>query len=205
MWSAATASKTSSTRCPPPSSSNSPMPATPPPGTTTTHSPTQSSNSSVAELVVIQHSFRMMEVVPSPLPSIQMWWRDPFLFTFIVFSGGPAPVGGQPVIGSARQGELVDVGLPAAGPVRVGVVHLTPVGGHVTTRARTPALEGVQHQPLRRGGQPAVAAPVQLTLLGLVEHQQIVVGVGGHAQHIFHRQHGAAAGARHPGLGLQVL
>src|ERR1700739_4750947 len=98
-----------------------------------------------------------------------MWGWDPFGGSVFMFSRAPAAFFDVSVIGSARQGEVVDVGAPAAGPV-IDVMDLAPAGRHITARARTPALDGIQHQPLGRGGQPAVAAPIQLAPFGLVEH-----------------------------------
>jgi hypothetical protein len=38
----------------------------------------------------------------------------------------------------------------------------------------------------------------------VVEHRQVVMGGGGLADHLRHRQQGAAAGDRVPGTGLQL-
>jgi hypothetical protein len=61
------------------------------------------------------------------------------------FSGGPAAVGGEAVLGSAGQGFLVDVGLSAVGEV-FGVVDLAPVGGDVAAGVGAAALEGMDVQ-----------------------------------------------------------
>ena len=57
----------------------------------------------------------MVEGVDSGLPVVQVWWWYPFGVAFGVFAGGPAFFG-ESVVGSAGQGEVVDVGAVGFGP-----------------------------------------------------------------------------------------
>src|ERR1700756_4242713 len=86
--------------------------------------------------------------VDSGLAAVEMRRRDPLGGGAGGFSSCPAVVGDQAVVGAAGQGEVVDVGLPAGGPVAVGVMDLTPRRRHGAPWARATPLGGVQHQPL---------------------------------------------------------
>ena len=59
-------------------------------------------------------------VVDSGLASVQVGWGDPFGAAVFAFSGAPAALVDEAVVRSAGQGFLIDVGLPAVGPVGLG-------------------------------------------------------------------------------------
>src|ERR1700736_639803 len=74
---------------------------------------------------------RVTGIRPVPLvAAIHMRRGNPFGDAAGWFSGCPAVVGDEAVVGSAGQGEVVDVGVPAVSPVGVGVMDLAPGGGH---------------------------------------------------------------------------
>ena len=51
------------------------------------------------------------------VPPVEVGWRDPFGAAVFAISGAPAVFGDQAVVFAAGQGEVVDVGEPAFGPV----------------------------------------------------------------------------------------
>jgi hypothetical protein len=69
------------------------------------------------------------------LPVIQVRRRYPFGVAFGVGAGGPAFFG-EPVVRSAGQGQVVDVGAAGLSPA-LDVVDLAVVGGCVAARLRT--------------------------------------------------------------------
>jgi len=58
----------------------------------------------------------VMEAVRSGLAMIQVRRRYPFGFAMGVFAGGESALLDEPVVGSAGQGQFVDVGAAALGP-----------------------------------------------------------------------------------------
>ena len=105
---------------------------------------------------------------------------------------------------SAREGEVVDVGLPAEGPF-VDVVDFGEVARHVAAWGGAATFLRVQHDPLIRGGDPFGAPEVKRSCGVLIEDTEVVVGVGRHPDEVTHRQQAAAAGDGHPGAGVQLL
>ncbi len=98
----------------------------------------------------------------------------------VPFSRFPAVVFNKAVVGSAGQGEVVDVGVAAVGPILGGVMHLAPVGredhsADACTRARGHTARAAAP------GCPAgcCASSTARSALRAVEHQQIVIGVRG--------------------------
>ena len=81
------------------------------------------------------------------LAVVQMRWRDPFRVAVGAFSGGPL-VADESVVGSASEGELVDVGGVGGGPV-FDMVNVAKVPGYVAAGRRTSAVFGVEHYSLR--------------------------------------------------------
>src|SRR5581483_9072247 len=114
----------------------------------------------------------------------------------------PAVFVDQAVVWSAGQGFVDDVGGSAVGPVG-HVMHLAPGGGHVAAGKRATVLGGGQHEALGGGGAAGGAAFVQLDGCGVVEDQQVVVGLGGHPDQVGDRQQCVGAGGGRPGFGLQ--
>ena len=98
---------------------------------------------------------------------------------------------------AAGEGELVDVGAPAGGPVG-DVVHLGQIAGHITARVGTAPIPRMQHDALIGAGQAFGAAQPQRAPVHPVEDRQIVPGVAGHPDHLGHRQHGVPAGVATP-------
>ena len=88
-----------------------------------------------------------MEGVGSWLAVIQMRWRDPFGVAVRAFSGGPVFVN-ESVVGSASEGELVDIGGVGGCPI-FDVVDFAEVPGYVAAGRRTPTVFGVEHYSLR--------------------------------------------------------
>ena len=80
------------------------------------------------------------------LAVVEVGWWDPFGVAVGAFSGGPAAGFDQWMVGSAGQGELVDVGAMGGCPV-VDVVDFAPVAAHVTARARAASVLGM-HVPV---------------------------------------------------------
>jgi hypothetical protein len=62
------------------------------------------------------------------MPVVQVRRRDPFGVGFGVFPGGESAFFDEPVVRSAGQGEVVDVGAVGFGPA-LDVVDLAVVGG----------------------------------------------------------------------------
>ena len=83
----------------------------------------------------------MVEVVDAGLAVVEVGWWDPFGVAVGVFSGGPA-LFGEAVVGSAGQGQGVDVGATGARPA-VDVVDLGPVAGDVATRLGAATVLGM--------------------------------------------------------------
>src|SRR4051795_8436320 len=81
-----------------------------------------------------QECFGAVVVVDSGLAVIQVGRWCPFAFAAGVDGGLPAVVVDGAVVGSAGQGEVVDVGVAAVGPVLGGVVDLAAVGAHGAAR-----------------------------------------------------------------------
>ena len=105
-------------------------------------------------------SLGVVVVVDSGLAGVEVWWRDPFGAAVFAFSGAPAVFGDQAVVCAAGQGEVVDVGEPAFGPVG-DVVDLALVARHRAARAAAAAVLGVQHDPLPGRCGAAGAAQIQ--------------------------------------------
>jgi hypothetical protein len=78
--------------------------------------------------------------VGSGLSAIQVRWRDPFGFASGVGAGGP-PLFDESVIGTTRQGQVVDIGA-AGGRPSPNVVDLAVVRRCVTARFRAPTILG---------------------------------------------------------------
>src|ERR1700758_2680587 len=119
----------------------------------------------------------MVDAVGSALPAVKGRRWDPFCDAVFAFTCPPAVFFNETVVWPAGKGEVVNVGQSTGGPVFFGVMNLTTVTGHRAAWMAAPAVGGVQHNPLRWGGQAAVAALVQLAASGLVEQQQIVIAV----------------------------
>ena len=86
----------------------------------------------------------MVEGIGSRSPAVSAWRRDPFGAAVFRFSGAPAAFFDEAPVGSAGQGQVVDVGLPAVGPVAVGVMDFAPVGRGGAAGPGTAALGGIE-------------------------------------------------------------
>ena len=111
----------------------------------------------------------------------------------------------QPIVRAAAEGEIVDIGVTAVGPVLLGMVDLTAVTGHRAPRVRTATIPVVQHNSLIGRSDPFGPPQPQPATGNPIEDAQVVIAVAGHPDQIGHRQLGAAAGHRHAGLVLQIL
>ncbi|OHT70571.1 hypothetical protein BKG77_21615 [Mycobacteroides chelonae] len=90
----------------------------------------------------------------------------------------------ESVMGSAGEGEVVDVSETAVGPF-VDVVDLAQVTGDYAAGVGAAAVFGVQHDPLLGRGDPFRTAQIQRSAL-VIENRQVVVGMGGHADQVAH-------------------
>jgi len=133
---------------------------------------------------------------------VKVWWWDPFGVAVFAFSGHPAAGFDQGVVGSAGQGQRVDIGAMRSRPF-LDMVDFTPIAGHVTTRSGAAAVLGVQHNSLPRRCQPFRV--IQRQSLALVEDSQIVMCVAGHADHVAHRQQASPARESFTGRGFEVF
>ena len=91
--------------------------------------------------------------------------------------GVPSAVGDLGVVGSAGEVQHVGVGGAAGGPVQ-GVVDLAVVAGLKAIWARAAAVAGVADDALVGGGDPFLAAQIDRAVAVVVEHRQVVDGVG---------------------------
>jgi hypothetical protein len=98
--------------------------------------------------VVAQKFFGRVEPVNTWLAMIKVRWWKPFGVAVVVFAGGPA-LFCELVVGSAAEGQVVDIGFPAFSPGRA-VVNFGVVAGHVAAREATPTVLGIQHYSLSR-------------------------------------------------------
>ena len=105
---------------------------------------------------------------------------------------------------TAGEREVVDVSAAALGPF-VNVVDLAEVPGYVAAGRGAAAIFRVQHDSLIGGGDPFGATQIQRALVVPVEHAQVVPGVGGHPDEVFHRQQCAAGGEGVSGRRGQLL
>src|SRR5689334_16752176 len=104
-----------------------------------------------------------MEGVGAGLATVQMRRRYPFRFAVGVFSGGPA-LFEEPMVGSASEGELVDIGAVGPGPI-FDVVDLAVIAGHIAAGVRTPTLLGMQDNSLTERSQA----------LGVIQRQRLAL------------------------------
>jgi len=111
----------------------------------------------------------------------------------------------QAVVGTAGQGEFIDVGFPVVGDPAVDVVDLTPVGRCGAARAGAAPLERVQHDALPRSCEAFRAATVQRFAGVFVIDHQVVMRLCRQPDHIAHRQQRATGGDCDTRRGLQVL
>lgn len=105
-------------------------------------------------------------------------------------------------MGSAGEGEVVDVGGAVVGPF-VDVVDFAEVSGDFAVGVGASAVCGVQHDPLIGARNPFGASQVQWSAI-VVENRQVVVGVGCHADQIAQGKSGTGAGDRDTGSGFEL-
>ena len=123
----------------------------------------------------------MVEVVDSGLAGVEVRRWEPFGAAVFAFAGAPAGFLDHPVVGSAAEGEVVDVGVAAVLPVRDRVVDLGVVATDGAPGAGAAPLPGVQHNSLGRGRQAFGPPEIQRFTGVLVVDVQVVVGaLGGH-------------------------
>jgi hypothetical protein len=79
------------------------------------------------------------------LAVIEVRWGDPFGFAVFAFAGSPAAGLDEGVVGSAGEGEFVDVGAMGGGPV-LNVVNFAPVSANGAAWPRTPAILGMKSE-----------------------------------------------------------
>ena len=82
-------------------------------------------------------------VVDAGLAGVEVGWWEPFGAAVFAFAGYPAALFDQAVIGSAGQGEVVDVGLAVVGGPAVEVVGLGPVARCGAARSGAPPVQRV--------------------------------------------------------------
>jgi hypothetical protein len=80
-----------------------------------------------------------------------VWWWYPFGSAIFAFSGLPAAGFDGGVFCFAGEGELVDIGVAAVGPL-IDVVDFSVVPGDIAAGRGTAAFKGVQDEPLVTGG-----------------------------------------------------
>ena len=85
----------------------------------------------------------MVVVVDPRLSAIEVWRRCPFCAAVFAFSSAPAARFDEQVVWFTGQGEVVDTGESAVGPIPFGVVNLTPVAGHGVPGVGTPSAFGM--------------------------------------------------------------
>jgi hypothetical protein len=90
----------------------------------------------------------VVEGVGSGLAVVEVGWRDPFGVTVFVFASGPA-LFGEGMVAAAAERQAVDVGGAALG-VWGEVMDPAVIAGHGAARMRTPAIFGIQDNPLGR-------------------------------------------------------
>ncbi|BBZ44214.1 hypothetical protein MPRM_14950 [Mycobacterium parmense] len=104
------------------------------------------------------------------------------------------------MVGSAGEGEVVDVGGVAFGPVG-DVVDFAVVAADGAAGRGAAAILAVEHDSLGGGGQ--AFGVVQRQGFAPVEDRQVVMGMAGQADHVGHWQPRAAAGEAAPGGGFE--
>ncbi len=87
-------------------------------------------------------------------------------------------------MGSAGQGELVDVGAMGAGPV-AHMMDLAAISRHVASGCAAATIAGVQDNSLPRCGQ--AFAVIQRQGFALIENGEVMVGMAGQTDHVGHR------------------
>ena len=93
-------------------------------------------------VVGCQEFLGVMEGVRSGLAVIQVRWGYPFGVAVGVFAGGESALFDESVVGSAGQGELIDVGAVGGLPA-LDVVDLAVVRGGVASRLGAATVLGV--------------------------------------------------------------
>jgi len=111
----------------------------------------------------------------------------------------------EAVVGAAAEGEVVDVGVSAVGPVPGGVVGLAAVTGHGAAGEGAAAVAFVQDDALIGAGDAFGSAQPQGSPGRLVEDAQVVVRVGGHPDDIGHGYGGAGGGDADTGGVVEIL
>ncbi|CAN1495041.1 hypothetical protein MCEMAEM6B_00311 [Mycobacteriaceae bacterium] len=99
--------------------------------------------------ILWQQPFRVVEIIRSAAQR-EVWRWYPFGSAIFAFSGAPAAGLDQRVFCFAGEGELVDIGVAAVGPL-IDVVDFGVVSGDIATRRGTAAFKGVQDEPLVTG------------------------------------------------------
>ena len=97
-------------------------------------------------------------------------------------------------MGAAAEGEVVDVGVSACGPVKGCVVGLAAVAGHGAAGEGAAAVAFVHDDALVGVGDAFGAAQPQGASVGFVEQGQVVVAVAGHPDEVGDREAGAGGG-----------
>ena len=129
----------------------------------------------------------MVVVVDAGLAGVEVGWGYPFGAAVVAFPGAPAAFFDQAVVGSAGQGEVVDVGLAGVGGPAVDVVDLGPVARCGAARTGAAAVAGVQDDALAGGGEAFSAPAIEFFGVVFVVDDQVVVGLGGQPDHLTHR------------------
>src|ERR1700752_3932400 len=119
-------------------------------------------------LLLVEKPFRMVIVVCPGLTVVEVRRRNPLRLTVSEFDCPPTFID-EHMFGFAGEGQLIDVGPAAPGPV-VNVVDFSPVAGYVAAGGRAAAVLGVEHHTLIRRGDALRAAQIQRAALVFVEH-----------------------------------
>ena len=126
----------------------------------------------------------MVVVVDADLAVDQLWWRDPFDAAVGAYSGNPATLFDQAVMGRASEDFLVDVGVAALGPTSLGMVDLAAVAGHRAPGEGAAAVACVQDDALASRGEPFGAPEVERFTHMVGEDHQVMEREACHADDI---------------------
>ena len=95
----------------------------------------------------------MVVVVHPGLTGVEVGGWEPLGAAVFTFSGAPAGLFDESVVGWAGQGERVDVGGAVVGGPAVDMVGFTPVARRGAAGFCAAAVFGVEHDPLPTGGE----------------------------------------------------
>src|ERR1700758_303218 len=95
----------------------------------------------------------VVEVVDPGLAGVEVGRWEPLGAAVFPFSGAPAGLFDELVVGGAGQGERGDIGGAVVGGPAVDMVGFTPVARRGAAGSRAATVTCVEHDPLSSGGQ----------------------------------------------------